>query len=149
MNEEAEQAREKVVHDDTTYLQRLSQDMRVVRNLLTEAIAYMKDAESEIPEKTRRFMMYFHDVHDIFYLYTQTGQEPPKHIKQEIERCHDRYVHILDDMYSDMGAFERVRQEMAERKGNRYDHTRQVTYETRNREQSERSAAAKEQGEGD
>lgn len=129
---------------DGVYLQRISRDMREVTLMLREVIKYMKDAESEIPEKMRRFIMYFHDVHDIWYLYMQTGQEPPKHIRQEIERCADRYHHILDDLYSDQGTFERVRQEMSKRAGNRYDHSRMISYGTRKGNESNGGTAPEE-----
>lgn len=136
------------VQSSEVYLQRISRDIREMTLALREVVKYMKDAESEIPEKMRRFIMYFHDVHDIWWLYVQTGHEPPKHIRQEIERCADRYKHILDDLYADQGAFERVRQEMSKRAGNRYDHSRMVSYETRNREQPNGGNPAEEPGLG-
>ena len=125
-------------------LHAISRDIRELTLMLREVVKYMKDAESEVPEKMRRFIMYFHDVHDIWWLYVQTGHEPPKHIRTEIERCSDRYKHILDDLYGDQGAFERVRQEMSKRAGNRYDHSRMVSYETRNRNESNGGDTAKE-----
>jgi septation ring formation regulator EzrA len=106
------------------YLQNIARDMQALRSMLTEVVNYMKDAESEIPEKMRRFMMYFHDVHDIKYMYEEHGQHPPDHVMREIERCDDRYRHLLEDLNLDTGAFERVRQEMSKRAGNRWDHSR-------------------------
>lgn len=135
---------EEEIHPAEVYLQRISRDMRELTLMVREMVKYIKDAESEIPEKMRRFIMYFHDVHDIWWLYVQTGHEPPKHLRQEIERCADRYKHILDDLYGDTGAFERVRQEMAKRAGNRYDHSRMVSYETRNRDESNGGNAPEE-----
>jgi hypothetical protein len=134
--------------EETVNLKSLSRDMREVTLMLREVVKYMKDAESEIPEKMRRFIMYFHDVHDIWWLYMQTGHNPPEHIKKEIERCADRYKHILDDLYGDQGAFERVRQEMSKRTGNKYDHSRMVSYETGSRNESKRGAAPEESGLG-
>ena len=103
----------------------LTRDMRAILLEVREVTKYMKEAESEVPEKVRRFIMYFHDVHDMQNLYNELGLIPPLHIKQEIERCADRFKHILEDMYdtNKHGAFERVRQDMSERSGNRYDWT--------------------------
>lgn len=105
-------------------LKAVARDMQAIRSMLTEVVNYMKDAESEIPEKMRRFMMYFHDVHDIKYMYEEHGQTPPQHVLREIERCDDRYRHLLEDLNLDNGAFEQVRQEMSKRAGNRWDHSR-------------------------
>lgn len=110
--------------DNATAMTRLARDMQAIRSMLTEVVNYMKDAESEIPEKMRRFMMYFHDVHDIKYMYEEHGQPPPPHVVKEIERCDDRYRHLLEDLNLDTGAFERVRQDMSKRAGNRWDHSR-------------------------
>lgn len=110
--------------DNSPSLARLARDMQAIRSMLTEVVNYMKEAESEIPEKMRRFMMYFHDVHDIKYMYEEHGQPPPPHVVKEIERCDDRYRHLLEDLNLDTGAFERVRQEMSKRTGNRWDHSR-------------------------
>jgi hypothetical protein len=67
--------------------------------------------------------MYFHDIHDLRNLYQAGGHEPPKYVLREIERCDDRLRHLLEDLYAEGGTFERVRQEMTTRTGNRYDHT--------------------------
>lgn len=90
---------------------------------LREVTKYMKEAEKEVPESVRRFIMYFHDVHDMQNLYNELGLVPPMHIRQEIERCADRFKHILEDQYDTdkHGGFERVRQDMSSREGNRYD----------------------------
>lgn len=106
------------------FLERMARDMQAVRGMVTEVVNYMKEAESEIPEKMRRFIMYMHDVHDIMHMYQETGQEPPEYVKAEARRCDDRYRHLLDDLNKDLGAFERVRQEMTKRAGNRWDHSR-------------------------
>lgn len=110
--------------DSEAHLKNMARDMQALRSMLTEVVNYMKEAESEIPEKMRRFMMYFHDVHDIKYMYEEHGQPPPTHVVKEIERCDDRYRHLLDDLHLDTGAFEKVRQDMTKRTGNRWDHSR-------------------------
>lgn len=110
--------------DAEAHLKAMARDIQALRSMLTEVVNYMKEAESEIPEKMRRFMMYFHDVHDIKYMYEEHGQPPPAHVVKEIERCDDRYRHLLEDLNLDTGAFERVRQEMSKRTGNRWDHSR-------------------------
>lgn len=117
--------------DNAPSLARLARDIQAIRSMLTEVVNYMKDAESEIPEKMRRFMMYFHDVHDIKYMYEEHGQPPPPHVVKEIERCDDRYRHLLEDLNLDTGAFERVRQDMSKRAGNRWDHSRLLPKETK------------------
>jgi len=94
--------------------------------MMTEVIKYMRDAESEIPERMRRFIMYMHDVHDIVNLYHENGQPPPQWVLREMERCDDRYRQILDEMHKDGGTFEKVRREMAKDPLNRWDHTRQL-----------------------
>lgn len=113
-------------HSAEIYLERIAKDQKMIREMLVEVINYMRDAESEIPEKMRRFIMYFHDVHDIVNLYHEGGQVPPDHILREMERCDDRYRQILEDMHKDGGTFEKVRREMAEDPNNRWDHTRQL-----------------------
>jgi len=111
-------------HPPEVYLERISKDIKIVREQLGKVINYMVDAESEIPEKMRRFIMYMHDVHDIVNLYHEGGQEAPPHVKREMERCDDRYRQILTEMHTDGGAFEKVRREMAKDPLNRWDHTR-------------------------
>ena len=108
------------------YLREIARDMREVVLMLREVTHYIKEAESEIPEKIRRFIMYFHDVHDLKSLYHESGIEPPAYIMREIERCADRYRHILEDLFADTGTFEKVRQEMTQRGGNVYDYSHQL-----------------------
>ncbi len=113
-------------HSAEVYLKRISDDMKLVRTMMTEVIKYMRDAESEIPERMRRFIMYMHDVHDIVNLYHENGQPPPSWVLREMERCDDRYRQILDEMHKDGGVFEKVRRQMADDPLNRWDHTRQL-----------------------
>lgn len=111
-------------HPPEVYLERISKDMKLVREMLVEVVNYMRDAESEIPEKMRRFIMYMHDVHDIVNLYHEGGQVPPNHVLREMERCDDRYRQILTELHKDGGTFEKVRSKMADDPLNRWDHTR-------------------------
>jgi hypothetical protein len=39
-----------------------------------------------------------------------------------MERCDDRFRHLLEDVYKDGGIFEQVRQDMTQREGNRWQH---------------------------
>lgn len=109
---------------DNNYLERIARDIKEIRTQITQVLNAISDAESEVPEKMRRFTMYYHDVKDFVDMYHSIGTEVPAYILREIERCDDRYRHMLEDLNSDTGAFERVRQEMSQRTGNRYDHTR-------------------------
>ena len=106
------------------YLKNIARDIQSLKSQLAEVITYMHDAEAEVPEKIRRFMMYMHDVHDTLNFYRETGQEAPPHVKVEAERCDDRYRHLLTELYTDGGTFEKVRREMSKQPGNRWDHTR-------------------------
>lgn len=116
----------KVDDDDDLSLARIARDMRAMLIEMRDVTRYMREAETEVPERVRRFIMYFHDVHDMQNLYNELGIPPPLHIKQEIERCADRFKHILEDMYDKdkHGGFERVREDMTQRGGNRYDWSR-------------------------
>lgn len=108
----------------------IERDMRAILVEIREVVKYMKDAESEVPERMRRFMMYFHDAHDAINFYHELGLQPPKWIAKEVERCADRLRHLLDEMYDPDkdGTFERVRQDMTQREGmNRYDWSKQLT----------------------
>lgn len=112
------------------YLQRIARDIQSIKSELSKAINFMHDAESEVPEKMRRFIMYFHDVHDLVNFYHELGQEPPHYIKSEAERCADRFRHLVEDLNQPGEIFEKVRREMANRPGNRYDHTKLLSKET-------------------
>ena len=104
----------------------LARDMRAIRLDLQKVINYMVEAESEVPEKMRRFIMYMHDVHDIVSMYEEKGLEVPAHVRREMERCDDRYRQLLEEAHSDGGTFEKVRREMAKDPLNRWDHTRLI-----------------------
>lgn len=106
----------------------LRREMTTIRQMMSDVVNYMRDAESEIPEKIRRFMNYMHDVHDIKFMYEETGYAVPDYVLKEIERLHDRYRQLLKEMHSDGNAFEKVRRKMAEDPENRYDHTRLLSH---------------------
>lgn len=115
--------------DDTLLneFKNLRRELTTIRQLLSDVVNYIRDAESEIPEKYRRFVNAFHDVHDIRYMYHEEGTQCPPHVDEEIRRLDDRYRQILEKMNTDGGAFEKVRREMAADPNNRYDHTRLLT----------------------
>jgi hypothetical protein len=105
---------------------RIWRELRTVRQQLGRAIFAMHEAEAEVPEKMRRFANYFHDVVHIKGEYHSLGLKAPDYIDREMERCADRFRHLLDDLHTDGGTFEQVRRDMAQRSGNVYDHTRQL-----------------------
>ena len=108
------------------YLERIASDMKIILEQLGKALTYMADAESEVPEKMRRFVMYMHDMHDVKNMYQELGLEVPSYVMREVERCDDRLRQMLSEQHSDGGTFEKVRREMAKDPENRWDHTRQL-----------------------
>lgn len=123
------------------YLKNIARDIQQIKTTLHEVTNYMHDAESEVPEKMRRFIMYFHDVHDIQNLYHVAGIEVPPHVVREVERCADRFRHIVEDLERSGETFEKVRRDMANRPGNRYDHTKLLAKETQG-EDNQRTVGA-------
>lgn len=111
---------------DRDLLLRIAQELKTIRENTGKALFAMHEAESEIPEKMRRFVMYFHDIHDINNLYHSLGHMVPEYIRAEMERCDDRFRQLLEQAHTDGGAFEKVRREMADDPNNRWDHTRQL-----------------------
>lgn len=111
------------LEEQNGYLKSLQRDIQALKSDFQKVVNYMHDAESEVPEKMRRFIMYFHDVHDLQNLYHEQGLEVPKYILREVERCADRYRHLVEDLEKPGETFEKVRREMGNREGNRYDHT--------------------------
>lgn len=107
-------------------LLRIARELTTIRQHTTVVVVALREAESEIPEKMRRFIMYMHDVHDVSYMYEERGHQVPSHILREMERCDDRYRQLLEELHLDGGAFEKVRREMAKDPLNRWDHTRQL-----------------------
>jgi hypothetical protein len=105
-------------------LKNILQELKTVRIQNTEMVQFMREAEKEIPEFMRRFMNYYHDAHDVRFMYENLGHPVPPHVNREIERCDDRYRQLLEALHTGGGAFEKVRQEMAKDPMNRWDHTR-------------------------
>ncbi len=120
-----------------TQLARIARELTTIRQLCSEAVNDMRNAEVEIPEKMRRFMNYMHDVHDVKYMYEELGHDVPQHLLRELERLDDRYRQILQEMHLDGGAFEKVRREMASDPLNRWDHTRLLPGQTKKENGSE------------
>ena len=109
------------------YLERIASDMKIIREQIGKVVTYMVDAESEVPEKMRRFVMYMHDMHDVMNMYQELGLEVPDYVMREVERCDDRLRQLLLDLHTDGNAFEKIRAEMAKDKENRWDHTRRIS----------------------
>ena len=108
----------------------LRREMTTIRKLVSDAVNYLRDAESEVPEKMRRFANYMHDVHHIIWTYEERGHQAPEYIKRDLERCDDRYRQLLAELNMGGGAFDKVRREMATDPMNRWDHTRQLAAPT-------------------
>ncbi len=116
--------------NEMTELTEIRRDMKTIRELVGKVIFYISDAESEIPEKMRRFMNYMHDVHDIKYMYEEQGHDVPRYILDELERLDDRYRQVLSEMTAAGGAFDKVRRGMAADPMNKWDHTKQLAAPT-------------------
>jgi hypothetical protein len=127
--EECNVDNEEELQSAATYLKWIHQEMKTLRQLTSELVRFSRDAESEIPEYMRRFANYMHDLHDIAYMYSEIGQEPPQWIKDEQQRCDDRLRQLLKKEHAE-GTFGKVRAEMAkdEDNGNRWDHTKALTF---------------------
>jgi hypothetical protein len=110
------------------YLQRIARDARETLLLQRELVRFHRDAEQEIPESMRRFVTYMHDIHDITYMYEERGLVIPDWIKEELQRCDDRFRQLLKVQHSDGKTFEKVRREMTEDAENRWDHTKQLSW---------------------
>jgi hypothetical protein len=102
-------------------------ELTTIRQLMTDVVFYIREAESECPEKMRRFTNYMHDIHDISYMYEEKGHQPPEWLKREFERCDDRYRQLLKELNMEGGNFAKVRAAMAGDKDNRFDHARLIT----------------------
>jgi hypothetical protein len=112
------------LREQSSELNRISREQKLIRELTSKFVNQMIDAEKEIPEFARRFMNYYHDCHDVRYMYENLGQPVPQHVNREIERCDDRYRQLLDRLNSGGEAFEKIRREMASDPSNRWDHTK-------------------------
>lgn len=105
-------------------LERIAKELKLMREMMTSVIHASREAESEVPEKMRRFSIYMHAIHDISYMYEEHGHPIPDYILRELERLDDRYRQLLKELHLDGGTFEKVRRTMAEDPENRWDHTR-------------------------
>ncbi len=105
-------------------LDRIAREMKTMREMMSKIVNYMIEAESEIPEKMRRFLNYMHDLHDIKYMYEELGHTVPPHQLREMERCDDRFRQLIAEQNAAGGTFDKVRREMAADPENRWDHTR-------------------------
>jgi len=117
-----------VADEELERLKSIDQHLHIIQGMLAKVINYMVEAEKEVSEKMRRFMMYMHDLHDITYMYEERGLHVPQYILREMERCDDRLRQLLQEAHTDGGTFEKVRRDMAEDPNNKWDHTRQLTH---------------------
>ena len=111
-------------------LERVARELKTIRELVSKVIFYIAEAESEVPEKMRRFMNYMHDLHDIKYMYEELGHPVPQHQLRELERCDDRFRQLLSEQNAEGGTFSKVRRDMAADPMNKWDHTRQLAAPT-------------------
>ena len=116
--------------DFAVALNRVGQELQAIKVMMQQVVNFIRDAESEIPEKMRRYMNYMHDVHDISYMYEEKGIDVPPHVLRELERLDDRYRQLLKDMNAEGGAFNKVRRTMADDVDNRWDHQKFLTAQT-------------------
>ena len=114
------------LHSPEVYLDRIAKELKHIREIMVKAANATVEAESEIPEKMRRFVMYMHDMHDVKNLYSEHGLQVPDYVNREVERCDDRLRQLLSELHLDGGTFEKVRREMAKDTENRWDHTRAI-----------------------
>ncbi len=128
MSDDLEQLSEKQL------LHRMARELTTIRQLMSKAVNDVVEAESEIPEKMRRFAQYAHDVHDLKFMYEEHGTAVPDYIMVELRRVDDRYRQLLSELHAAGGTFDKVRREMATDKMNRYDHTRQIAAPTHTKE---------------
>ena len=105
-------------------LKNILKELVTIRQLTSQAVNAMVEAEAEVPEKMRRFVMFMHDMHDVKNLYDEHGLKVPPWVLKEVERCDDRLRQLLTTLNTDGGTFEKVRREMAADPLNRWDHTR-------------------------
>jgi len=120
MSERMEQLLEQLVMQN----ERIAREQKTTRELISKFVNAMIEAESEIPEKYRRFTNAMHDVHDIKYMYEDVGAAVPPHILRACERFDDRYRQIERDGNKEGGVFNKIRREMASDSENRWDHAR-------------------------
>lgn len=108
--------------NDDLILEQLRMQTELLEKLVANValgLGALHKAEQEVPEHMRRFTMYFHDLHDVMNFYHEIGQDPPSYIKREVERCHDRMAHLIEDETNQGGTFHAVAQKVKDR-GGRY-----------------------------
>lgn len=115
-------------------LLRVAQELKTMRQLLSQGMLYLRDAEKEIPERIRRFSHHMHSIHDIKYMYEEAGSAVPDWILRELERVDDRWRQLLAEENAEGGSFNKVRREMASDPNNRHDHTRLLPGPTHTKE---------------
>jgi hypothetical protein len=111
------------------HLKVIAREITKIRELISKVVNHSDEAEQEIPEKIHRFVLYMHDMREISKMYQELGHSPPDYVITELERCDDRLRHLLIELHTDGGTFEKVRRDMAKFADNRWDHTRQLTKE--------------------
>ena len=133
---------------ELTELADIRRELTTMRQLLSTVINYIREAESEVPEKMRRFMNYMHDLHDIKYMYEELGHAVPQHHLREMERCDDRFRQLINEQNAEGGTFNKVRREMAADTENRWDHTRQLPPPTHKKETTDETGPSVPLGNG-
>ena len=108
------------------WMKNIHQELKTIRQLNSEMTRFMRDAEAEVPESLRRFANYFHDLHDVKFVYEEHGQDVPQYVLRELERLDDRYRQILKEHKKEGGAINKIIREMSGDKENRWDHTKQL-----------------------
>ena len=83
------------------YLAQIAKGIKVVRDQISTYVNAQHEAESEIPEKLRRFVTYWHALHDIINIYEEKGHLAPPNVKREMERCDDRFRQLLEEAHID------------------------------------------------
>ena len=121
----------------TAELANIRRELATLRQLVSQGVSYLRDAEAEIPERIRRFTHHMHSIHDIKYMYEELGVKPPNYLMQELERVDDRFRQLMAEENAEGGIFNKVRREMASDPQNRYDHTRQLPGPTHKKEMKE------------
>ncbi len=133
----AEAIREQVIHNEITYLKRISDDMRSIRQDFTKLFKYIERAESRVPEDFRRLSMVFHDVHDCRNAYVEMGIPCPPYLDRVIELMSDAFKHAVEDLEAEGGAFHKTRKEVVKRGDYRYDHNTPLLAAAKKKESSD------------
>ena len=121
---------------EMTELSEIRRELTTLRQLLSEGIRYLREAETEIPERIRRFSHHMHSIHDIKYMYEELGVAVPDHLLRELERVDDRFRQLIAEENAEGGSFNKVRREMASDPKNNFDHTRALPKPTHTKVQS-------------